>query len=230
MIMFDNIENYEKIRSFMDFSDPEKFYLIHVIQRKKDIPDLDRSERIVKTYTIPSIEYLDRIFPEIKAMCDLFNARAYMYINRRSLKGTAKAMLKKLADTVIDGSTNGLSRLYQSCASAHSAGDGYWIIDLDIKQKVESDVISEKEREDFEFCLVLDISLFLDDTDVMPEGKKTVMALKTKNGLHIITKRFDTRRLEELYNNIKEEENLFPYSIDVELKKDAMINLYIPIK
>ena len=78
-------------KTLMDFmsqrlDDPDKFYLIHIIKRRKDNSDMDQSERIIRSYTIPNMNYFYRILPEIKIMCHTFNARAYMYINRRSFR------------------------------------------------------------------------------------------------------------------------------------------------
>lgn len=220
--------NIDKLIDFMDFSDPDKFYLVNVIQRRKDNPDLETSERVIRTYTITSIESFHRLFPDIVKMCDMFNARAYMYINRRSFKGTAKAMLKRLADNVVDGQYSGLSRLYLSCASAHSAGDGYWIIDLDFIKKNETEIIVDKDRDNCVSMVCIEIENFINSSCVMPEGHKSCMRLLSKNGIHIITKRFDTRAFEKIKDIVSNCSNKIPYNIDVELKKDASVNIYIP--
>lgn len=227
--MPNKLQNHEIVKAFMDFSDPDMYYLVHVVQRKKDIPDLVGSERIIRTYTIPSMEYFDRIFPEIKTMCDTFNARAYMYINRRSFNGVAKAMLKKLTDDVISGNPKKLSRLYQSCASAHSAGDGYWILDIDATVNQETGYIPTKnDMELMRIHAIYAITSFLDRSDVMPIGVKTRIVLDSIHGFHIVTKKFDTRRFDELQGIVKDVSKNLPFNVDVELKKDAMVNLYIP--
>lgn len=222
--------NEKTLKDFMSqrLDDPDKFYLIHVIKRRKDNPDMDQSERIIRSYTIPDMDYFDRILPEIKMMCDMFNARAYMYINRRSFKGVAKAMLKRLADNVVDGQMSGLSRLYQSCASAHGAGDGYWILDLDFKLRNENEVIVEKSRENCFYCVGAAIAEFLNGPEVQPVGHKTVMFLNTRSGMHIVTSRFDTRKMDKLQEIVQKVSEKIPYNVEVELKKDAMVNLYIP--
>lgn len=222
------LNNYKKLRDFMDFSDPDKFYFIQIIQRRKDNPNLDRSERIIKNYTIPTLEYLDMIFPEIQQVCDMFNARAYMYINRRSFKGVAKAMMKRLSDMVIDGQPNGLSRLYQSCACSHSAGDGFWIIDVDFKQKNRSEIIVEKARENLikaVFACIKDIL-----KNINPIGDKVALSLETRNGVHLIVSRFDTRDMQKIIDSVDKLSEKFSHVIEVELHKDNLVNLYIPEK
>lgn len=60
-----NLTNFEKLSQFMDFSDPGKFYLALVVQRRKDNPQMDRSERIIKNYMIPTREKLEYVRDEM---------------------------------------------------------------------------------------------------------------------------------------------------------------------
>lgn len=205
--------NFDRIKNFLDFSDPGKFYLALVVQRKKDNPDLDRSERIIKNYMIPTLEKLEYVREEMETLCQVFNARVYLYINRRSFKNTQKAMAKTLIDQICSDSYSNLNHLFDSCAAAHGCGDRLWIIDADFAEGADSSVKKE----------VLD-RLSKELEKVSPEGDKLVMCLDTKNGFHVVTRPFDTREWGGICTRT------YYGGVDLELKKDAMVNLILPPK
>jgi hypothetical protein len=219
--------NFDILKEFMDFSDPGKFYLALVVQRKKDNPGLDRSEHIIKNYMIPSLDKLERIRSEMETLSKVFNARVYLYINRRSFKNTQRAMAKALIDQICLENCSNLNHLFDSCAAAHGCGDRYWIIDVDMpdRSSVSADTYQELENG-------IKSALFqeLDKIEpVMPEGEtKTKLVLPTKNGFHIVTRPFDTRKWEYLRNTVLSLEHRYNCEIDLELKKDAMVNLILP--
>ena len=221
-------DNFDILKDFMDFSDPGKFYLALVVQRKKDNPELDRSERIIKNYMIPTREKLEYIREEMETLCKVFNARVYLYVNRRSFKNTQKAMTKVLIDQICAESVSNLNHLFDSCAAAHGCGDKNWIIDVDLPHK--PDVCSS----DSYMRLESDIKMRLFDEletlkPELPDGETRVrLVVPSKNGFHIVTKPFDTRKWEHIRNSVLSLEHKYGLEIDLELKKDAMVNLILP--
>ncbi len=219
--------NFDILKEFMDFSDPKKFYLVLVIQRLKDNPGMKQSDRIIKNYMIPSLEKLERVRPEMETLCSMFNARVYMYINRRSYKGTQKAMLKTLCDQLCsenDESTN-LNHLFDSCAASHGCGDKHWIIDVDMHRNEWSDIDYDHVKD----VAVDEISKILDNAlPALPEGTHRVeLVLPTKSGFHIVTSPFDTREWSCIRETVMELDEALGSIVDVELKKDAMVNLIL---
>lgn len=220
--------NFDILKDFMDFSDPNKFYLALVVQRKKDNPELDRSERIIKNYMIPSLEKLDYVREEMETLCQVFNARVYLYINRRSFKNTQKAMAKILIDQICAESVSNLNHLFDSCAASHGCGDKFWIIDVDLPKK--PDVCSS----DSYMRLESDVKMKLFDElegmePELPEGGRRVqLVLPTKNGFHIVTKPFDTREWRNIVGRMTCIEEKYGLQVELELKKDAMVNLILP--
>ena len=209
--------NFDRIKSFLDFSDPGKFYLALVVQRKKDNPDLDRSERIIKNYIIPTLDKLEYVKEEMETLCQVFNARVYMYINRRSFKNTQKAMAKTLIDQICAESVGNLNHLFDSCSAAHGCGDKNWIIDFDLPKSAD---ISELVQLRMELKLRMEAEL----SRISPEGPKTLLELDTVNGFHLVTRPFDTREWGGICSR------LYHAGVDIELKKDAMVNLILPPK
>jgi hypothetical protein len=222
-------DNFDIISSFLDFSEPEKFYLLNIIQRKKDIPSLDKSTRLIKTYGIDSIDALYRNKQEITGLCEYFGARAAIYINRRSYKITAGHMLKSLTDSIISGNYYGIKHLFTSEAAAHGCGDKNWIIDIDL-------IYNDGERanlsdfyEPYKLIDGLSNSLYDYMKCIGPcNENKIIGTIPTAHGWHIVTRPFDTRELDGIREKILKFFSPFDFHGDMELKKDAMLNLYIP--
>ena len=214
------MNNLEDVLRMMDFSDPDKFYTIEILQRKKDLPDLERSIRLIQTYTVSSEEGLRKLFPEIQLMCDTFRARAYMYINRRSRKAICRAMLKTLADRIYSDEYHGLKHVFTSECGKHSAGDKLWIMDIDpVKGSFAGDYKSA--------ILIAETYRGL-IKNLMPDGDKLIGILPTKTGFHILTTAFDLRTIDYVKEDLIKYAEKLGYHIDCELKKDGMVNLYIP--
>jgi hypothetical protein len=219
--------NYQILKDFLDFSDPGKFYLALVVKRKKDNPEMDRSEQIIKNYMIPSMDKLERIMPEMETLCGTFNARVYLYINRRSFKNTQKAMLKTLCGQICSESVSNLNHLFDSCAASSGCGDKFRIIDVDMPDK--KDMLPDSYmRLESEIKMKLFDSLNKTKPE-LPEGECRVkLVVPSKNGLHIVTSPFDTREWEQIKNSVLALERKYCVEIDLELKKDAMVNLIYP--
>ena len=81
------IDNIKEIKELLNFSDKNDFYMLYVFKRKKDQPEGERdnhqSVRTIKTYCIDSIEHLDKRYDEIKQLCEMFKARAYIHVQNK---------------------------------------------------------------------------------------------------------------------------------------------------
>lgn len=200
----------DEVIRLMNFDDEDKFYLVEILQRHKDIKDLDKSHnqnnRMIKYYVIRSENQLRKLYPEIKQLCELFNARAYMYLNRRSYKKVAMSMLKTLVDYSISDQFYGISHLFVSECGKNESKDGYWLLDID---GTDDESITQR------------ISGTL--TEIAPVGPKHVHTFRTRNGFHMVVRPFDTRTLDGIKSSAKAQ-----YSAEIELKKNGMINMVVP--
>ena len=208
-----NLTNFEKLSKFMDFSDPGKFYLALVVQRRKDNPQMDRSERIIKNYMIPTSEKLEYVRDEMETLCEVFNARVYLYINRRSFKNTQKAMAKTLIDQICSDSVSNLNHLFDSCSASHGCGDKHWIIDVDLPKTEDLDSKKMLSKH-------LEKKIIEHIREIEPTGEKVELVLDTKNGFHMVVKPFDTRKFIDMVEAVD-----IHNGTEIELKKDAMVNL-----
>ena len=101
------IDNLEQIRQLLNFEDKGDFYMLYVFKRKKDQPegekDNHQSVRTIKSYCVTSVEYLERRYDEIKQLCEMFKARAYIHVQKQNHKDVSLNMMVALAQRIQDG-------------------------------------------------------------------------------------------------------------------------------
>lgn len=196
--------NFEQIKNILTFESEDDFYLLQILRRKKENPDVGNKPNVVKTYYIDSIEYLDKLKPEIIGLCEERNARAYITVNRRSFKNVALKTLVEIASCIESGNYKSVRKAYESMAGKHSSEkDKKWIIDIDF-----NDYLNNKT----EFAK---ISAFAQDLQEDANRDPFSEPILTKNGIHIITRPFNLDKFRKKYP-------------DVEVHKDRYTILYIP--
>lgn len=157
-------------------NDNEYFYHLQIIKRKKEHRELGSNSMVIKTYYVTSIEHLEKIFPEIKCICDFHNARACINLNRRSFEKLAFQMLQKITGQIMNKDYKSVKDAYNSVCGAHSAEPfKKWIIDVD------RNIPGEKAL----------IASVINNCDPNKGENKVYDLLWTKNGYHIITKPFN---------------------------------------
>lgn len=133
------IENFDLIASMLpEETDKDTFWVIRIIKRKKDNPDLSKNSKFIKSYTVQSRSELLDLRDKI-VECVLQNgARAYFNPNARSWKKVAMATLKRIADYIACEDYRSV-QLAADRSLDEGAAPGYtkiWVIDLD-EQKQE---------------------------------------------------------------------------------------------
>jgi len=183
------INNLELIKPLLNFSEQGDFYMLYVFKRKKDQPEGERdnhqSVRTIKTYCIESIEHLERRYDEIKQLCEMFKARAYIHVQKQNHKDVSLNMLASLAERIRDGVSN-QKGLFDSVVGQIKTQEKRWITDIDTKDK----------------NFVEEVATFI-NTKCRPIQDKIISVIPTKNGYHLITKRFDVKTFSEIYPEIQ---------------------------
>jgi hypothetical protein len=181
------IDNIDLIKPLLNFSEPGDFYMLYVFKRKKDQPEGERdnhqSVRTIKTYCIDSIDHLDRRYNEIKQLCEMFKARAYIHVQKQNHKDVSLNMLSLLAERIRDGVSN-QKGLFDSVVGQIKTQEKRWIVDIDVT----------------DFHAVTELSQFINY--LRPEGKKVEAVIPTKNGWHLITGRFDVKTFSEKFPDV----------------------------
>jgi hypothetical protein len=194
------IDNIELIKQLLNFEKEGDFYMLYVLKRKKDQPEGERdnhqSVRTIKSYCVNSIEYLDKRYDEIKQLCEMFKARAYIHVQKQNHYDVSLNMMVTLAQRIQDGNHK-QQGLFDSVVGQLKTHEKRWIVDIDTH----------------DFHAVTELSHFI--SYLKPEGSKVESIIPTKNGYHLITKKFD----------VKEFKNKFP---DIDVVKKNPTLLYLP--
>jgi hypothetical protein len=181
------IDNIEIIKTLLNFSEQGDFYMLYVFKRKKDQPEGDRdnhqSVRTIKTYCIESIDHLERRYDEIKQLCEMFKARAYIHVQKQNHKDVSLNMLSSLAERIRDGVSN-QKGLFDSVVGQIKTQEKRWIVDIDTK--------------DIQELRNVQVTI----NGCKPEGPKTKYVIPTKNGFHLITDKFDVLEFKKQYPEI----------------------------
>jgi hypothetical protein len=169
------IDNLELIKPLLNFEREGDFYMLYIFKRKKD-QTTDKSNhqsvRTIKTYTIESIAHLESRYEEIKQLCEMFKARAYIHIQKQNHQDVSLNMMVALAEKIRNGQHN-QKNLFDSVVGQLKTLEKRWIVDIDTKD---------------EEALLKIMKLV---NTCRPEGNKIYATIPTKSGYHLITGRFD---------------------------------------
>lgn len=200
------VNNLELIKPLLKFESEDDFYFVQIIQRKKDnqggINGSNNSARLIKAYYIKSVGSLDRRMDEIIKLCEVFNARAGINLNKRSFEKTALMNVRKCMDIILNKSYSNVSAAYNSvCGEHQQSKDKFWILDIDAGGLMETSDVQDM----IEYI----------NSNCRPDGDKYVASIPSKSGVHVITKPFEVPKFLEQYP-------------DIEIHKNNPTNLYIP--
>jgi hypothetical protein len=184
------INNFEQIAKLLSFDDSDTFYHLQIIKRKKENPELGSNSYIVKTYYISSEDYLSSKMTEIISLCDFHNARAYINLNPRSFEKMAFHALKKITDIILNKDYKSARKAYESVCGQYSSGkEKSWIIDLDGVFEASP-------------LMMAHIDYGCDPISESTSEGKCLAVIRTKNGIHLITKPFNVKKFQDKYPDI----------------------------
>jgi len=193
------IDNIELILPFLVFESSDDFYYLQILQRKKENAELGSNSRVIKNYYITSKEYLLERYDEIKKLCEFFNARASIRLNKRSFEKVGFKMLENTANSMRNREYKFLNKSYdRACGQGHDDKYKKWILDID-----DNDWLESQTEELIEFL-----------NNLQPLGNKYLSEVPSKSGLHIITSPFNIEEFNRKYTGI-------------EIHKDNPTNLYM---
>lgn len=151
------------------------FYFIQIIQRKKENPDLGSSNRIIRSYNIDSLKKFDKNKDEIIKLCETFNARAYIHLNRRKWSSICLECLRHNAELIANSQYSGIKSSFETIigrTNGESNATKTWIVDVDMN---DLEVVNKIGR-------IIN--------NIEPIEDKLIATIPTKNGYHLITKPF----------------------------------------
>ena len=194
------LDNFDRMKTVLQFDSDDDFYFMQLIQRRKENPDMNKDSRALKTYLIRSLEQLELYKPDIIAMCNHFNARATVRVNRRSFKQCAFETLAMLAKNLGVEDYCPADKVYNSVMGKyHAEPKKRWILDVD-------DILPDDPR-------IEELIQFIDP--LQPVGDKVVAIIPSRTGTHLVTRGFNPLEFRKVHPEI--------VIID-----DGPTNVYIP--
>lgn len=181
------IDNLNLIKPLLNFENEGDFYMLYIFKRKKD-QTTDKSNhqsvRTIKSYCIESIDYLESRYEEIINLCEMFKARAYIHVQKQSHKDVGMNMIIEIVNRIQSGQIK-QQHVFDSVVGQIKTQEKRWIVDIDSKENGIENLISNEIHM------------------IRPEGPKVEAVIPTKNGYHLITKRFDVMEFSKNYPNIE---------------------------
>lgn len=193
------VNNLTDLLPLLEFNSPDDFYYLQILQRKKENPELGSNSRVIKNYYIRSMDSLVDKYDEIVDLCNQFNARASLRLNKRSFMKVAFKTLINVAHSMGNKDYRSVGKSYdKACGqSSNETTNKKWIIDIDVKEHWYLNTIVGHINE------------------LLEEDRKILVVIPSKSGWHIITNPFRLDKFKELHPNL-------------DVHKDNPTNLYIP--
>ena len=193
------LDNFDIIKPLIDFPTEDTYYFLQIMKRRKDNPEMTTGNKIVKSYYLYSPFDLETLKPKIIEHCTLNRARAYLRLNKRSLKKTALQCLKRTTDLIITEDYKAMKDIYEHISGEfHADTVKKWILDFDPENVKDIPLAVNAYRQRYYEQILLEIP--------------------TVNGIHLVSKPFNLQE----YKNDKE---LMSYGL-VDVHKDNPTILY----
>lgn len=177
-------DNFTNFRSFMQLPETEggdAYYVIELVRRGKDCPDLPAANYHFKNYYIDTLAKYDKVQDEIRLLCQTLRLRAYVSVCRKSFRRVTMNTIAEMSRRASLEDFKRPDRIFASCSGAYvDKDDKHWVVDVD------------------------DCPFFMDESDAQPrwvrvkelinecepKGDKIELMLPTRTGVHLITRPF----------------------------------------
>ena len=205
------VNNFEAIKNILNF-DGKSVYLVWLVMRNKDGNTQAKGNnrnRTIKSYYFLTKEQLEMRQEEIIKLCDLFNCRAYIGINKKPMNKVLFQLQNTLTDYMQQyfGGNEFIPNIHalvdSSVMKCGTEGRRMWIVDIDTKDRNQIEAIVQ----------IINSCRSSFDCNVINE-------LQTAHGVHLITHPFEIPQYEKLINENTEIRE-FP-----EIKKEGLTLLY----
>jgi hypothetical protein len=189
------IDNINIIKPLLNLEEKGDFYMLYVFKRKKDQPEGERdnhqSVRTIKTYCIESIDHLERRYDEVKQLCEMFKARAYIHVQKQNHRDVSLDMLSSLAERIKNGVQN-QKGLFDSVVGQIKTQEKRWIIDID---NVSMDGFNHDPYQ-------VSLREYINELQKEAGKEQGMTFVRTRSGFHIITQPFNVMKFKEKYPDV----------------------------
>lgn len=213
------IDNFNAIREHLRFDNPGDIYVVHVMFRVKDLPnDADKqmylsheeTQRLVRTYYVDSLSYLDKKIPAMKDLAINNKARVYFTMTRKNRITCNRIIAKKIIDEIDNPNVRYDHLIRSAVCGCHISDYKWWTLDVDNDTVVYPDkaeywkgnvgkatmnLMSIKDK------VIAEMSKLVDETKTRSGSE--IFTVPTKNGCHIMTPPFNRSKMAYLGDNLK---------------------------
>jgi len=175
--------NFNLIKSLLDFDNERVFYFIQLLKRRKENPEMENGVRVIDNFYIYSIEDLNKFENRITEICEKNNARAYINVNKLDVERIAMFVMKKVADLIVEKQFKAIKNVYPTVCGQHSSEeDKRWIVDIDANELQYKDKIVE----------------IINNLHLKTKKNYRILAeIPTKSGLHLISNPFNKKEFND---------------------------------
>jgi len=190
--MTDNFNNYREyiqlcggLPDTNEKGNLDKYYVVELMRRGKDNPDMPAANYHFKNYYIYSWHDLEKYEEEIKNICNLLRLRAYCSVNYKLMSQVALDALAESARRIAAHDYKKFYNIFESASGKFvDKGNNMWIVDVD-------DV-------DEHFPVEV-LTAYINNMESGYE-QNVVYTMSTKSGLHLITHPFNLQKFNEGWN------------------------------
>ena len=139
------IDNFDRIQPLLEFG-KDTYYFVQIIKRRKDEGNegMGVSEICVWQRFIDKPKTLELLRQEIQELCTIYNARAYIELNPRSLENWSIELARKLLDRISLHDFQSVQRLPNKVALSEDTiktrglliDRRRWLLDVDEKTSI----------------------------------------------------------------------------------------------
>lgn len=189
------VDNFQLLKPLLQFDNPGDFYLVQMLKRRKDNPDMASNMVNVDNFYIRSLNDYEQKEEMIKNSAKIHNARAYIRVNRRNEEKIALFTMSKIANYILSKDYKSVKNAYLSAAGEfNSEPIKRWIVDIDLPEEDfqlanhNADIIERTIRELHTEC----------NRNSKQGEYKILLNVPTKNGYHIITNPFNLQKFRQM--------------------------------
>lgn len=193
-------DNFTNFRNFMQLPEAEggdAYYVIELVRRGKDCPDLPAANYHFKNYYIDTLTKYDKVQDEIRLLCRTLRLRAYVSVCRKSFR---RVTMNTIAEMARRASLEDFRRpyaIFESCSGKDvGTDDKHWVVDIDDCMFNTHPSVQKRAR----------IIRIVNECE--PKGDKIEMMLPTRTGTHLITRPFNLKQFHCLCKEELEEEEI----------------------
>lgn len=215
------IDNFDAIREHLKFDNPGDIYVVHVMFRVKDLRNdkekqmylsHEETQRLVRTYYVDSLSYLDKKIPAMKDLAINNKARVYFTMTCKNRITCNRIIAKKIIDEIDNPNVRYDHLIRSAVCGCHISNYKWWTLDVDNDTMVQDPEHSpgcEVYLMDIKDRVITEMAKLVDETKTRSGSE--IFEVPTKNGCHIMTPPFNRSKMAFLGDNLKSDAMTLAY-------------------